>query len=188
MEAYSVVAGAQDEPGMLDEGSQLAAEQDLTNIDWIEGDSTTVPGMDLAPVLTVMGAAFHWMDRDRTLRDLDQLVEADGAVVLSSGGAPGDVEPAPWLQIIADFRTHCLGPSAEPGRRLLPPQGPPPGRAGPQPVLPHRHRPLGPHGHPHPGRGHRYVACQGVAVRRRWRHSRCSTRRAAVISRFEVHR
>ncbi|MEU1516255.1 class I SAM-dependent methyltransferase [Streptomyces sp. NPDC005811] len=98
------------EPGMLDEGRKLAAEQDLTNIDWVEGDSTTLPGMGLDPVLlTVMGAAFHWMDRDQTLRDLDQLIEPDGAVVLASGGAPGDVDPAPWLQVIADVRTHYLG-------------------------------------------------------------------------------
>ncbi|MGV9248754.1 class I SAM-dependent methyltransferase [Streptomyces sp. NPDC003710] len=29
------------EPGMLDEGRKLAAEQDIPNIDWVEGDSTT---------------------------------------------------------------------------------------------------------------------------------------------------
>nr|WP_330347836.1 methyltransferase domain-containing protein [Streptomyces sp. NBC_00582] len=98
------------EKGMLDEGRKLAAEQDITNIDWVERGSTTLPVMDLPPVLlAIMGAAFHWMDRDQTLRDLDQLIEPHGAVVLASGGAPGDVEPAPWLQVIADVRTHYLG-------------------------------------------------------------------------------
>ncbi|MGW4788593.1 class I SAM-dependent methyltransferase [Streptomyces sp. NPDC004230] len=104
------------ELGMLAEGRKLAAEQDITNIDWVEGDSTTFPGLNLDPVLlTVMGAAFHWMDRDQTLSDLDQLIEPAGAVVLASGGAPGDVEPAPWLQIIADIRTHYLGPERRAG-------------------------------------------------------------------------
>ncbi|MFV2216373.1 class I SAM-dependent methyltransferase [Actinomadura sp. LOL_016] len=104
------------EPGMLEEGRKLAAEQGITNIDWRRGDSTTLPAMHLDPVLlTVMGAAFHWMDRDQALRELDQLIEPDGAVVLASGGAPGDIEPAPWLQVIADVRTRYLGPQRRAG-------------------------------------------------------------------------
>ncbi|MGX1545164.1 class I SAM-dependent methyltransferase [Streptomyces adustus] len=110
------VTAVDPEPGMLDEGRKLAAEQDITNIHWRQGDSTTLPGMGLEPVLlTVMGAAFHWMDRDQTLRNLDQLVEPEGAVVLASGGAPGDLEPAPWLQVIADVRTRYLGPERRAG-------------------------------------------------------------------------
>ncbi|MEV5778047.1 class I SAM-dependent methyltransferase [Streptomyces antimycoticus] len=110
------VTAVDPEPGMLDEGRKLAAQQNITNIDWRRGDSTTLLGMDLEPVLlTVMGAAFHWMDRDRTLRDLDQLIEPNGAVVLASGGAPGDVEPAPWLQVITDVRTRYLGPARRAG-------------------------------------------------------------------------
>jgi ubiquinone/menaquinone biosynthesis C-methylase UbiE len=104
------------EPGMLEEGRKLAAEQDITNIDWRRGDSTTLPGMGLEPVLlAVMGAAFHWMDRDETLRVLDQLIEPNGAVVLASGGAPGDIEPAPWLAVIAEVRTRYLGPERRAG-------------------------------------------------------------------------
>ncbi|MER6524522.1 class I SAM-dependent methyltransferase [Streptomyces sp. NPDC001508] len=110
------VTAVDPEPGMLEEGRKLAAEQDITNIDWRLGDSATVPGMGLGPVLlTVMGAAFHWMDRDQALRDLDQLIQPNGAVVLASGGAPGDIEPAPWLQVIADVRTRYLGPERRAG-------------------------------------------------------------------------
>jgi hypothetical protein len=55
------------------------------------------------------------MDRDQALRDLDQLIEPNGAVVLASGGAPGGIEPAPWLQVIADVRTRYLGPERRAG-------------------------------------------------------------------------
>ncbi|MFD8965791.1 class I SAM-dependent methyltransferase [Streptomyces sp. NPDC059568] len=104
------------EPGMLDEARKLAAEQGITNVDWRQGDSTTLSAMNLDPVLlTVMGAAFHWMDRDQTLRDLDHLTLPGGAVVLASGGAPGDVEPAPWLEIISQIRTRYLGPQRRAG-------------------------------------------------------------------------
>jgi ubiquinone/menaquinone biosynthesis C-methylase UbiE len=98
------------EPGMLDEGRRLAAEQYIDNIDWRLGDSTAVPGMGIEPaLLTVMGAAFHWMDRDQVLRDLDELIQPGGAVVLASGGAPGTVEPAAWLEVIAQVRARYLG-------------------------------------------------------------------------------
>ncbi|WP_367140957.1 MULTISPECIES: class I SAM-dependent methyltransferase [Streptomyces] len=110
------VTAVDPEPGMLGEGRKIAAEQDIANIDWHQGDSTALLSMGLEPVLlTVMGAAFHWMDRDKTLRDLDQLIEPNGAVVLASGGAPGDLEPAPWLQVIADVRTRYLGPERRAG-------------------------------------------------------------------------
>ncbi|MFB7999723.1 class I SAM-dependent methyltransferase [Streptomyces sp. NPDC056002] len=104
------------EKGMLEQGSRLAAEQDITNIDWREGDSTTLPAMGLAPVLlTVMGAAYHWMDREQVALDLDQIIEPGGAIVLASGGAPGDLEPAPWRQVVDEVRTRYLGPERRAG-------------------------------------------------------------------------
>ncbi|MGW4517912.1 hypothetical protein ACWEO4_39550 [Streptomyces sp. NPDC004393] len=52
--------------------------------------------MSIGPVLlTVMGAACHWTNRDQVDRDLDRIIEPGGAIVLASGGAPGDIETAP---------------------------------------------------------------------------------------------
>ncbi|MFJ8475732.1 class I SAM-dependent methyltransferase [Kitasatospora sp. NPDC094011] len=104
------------EPGMLAEGRKLADEAGIANIDWRQGDSTTLHNLDIGQVLlTVMGAAFHWTDRDQLLKDLDHLITPGGAVVLASGGAPGDVEPAPWLEVIAEVRTRYLGPERRAG-------------------------------------------------------------------------
>jgi ubiquinone/menaquinone biosynthesis C-methylase UbiE len=98
------------EKGMLEEGRRLAAEQEIANIDWREGNSTTLPAMGIGPVLlTVMGAAYHWMDRDRVARDLDRIIEPGGAIVLASGGAPGELEPASWRQVVDEVRTRYLG-------------------------------------------------------------------------------
>lgn len=100
------------EKGMLEQGRRLAAEQGITNIDWREGDSTTLPAMGFEPLLlTVMGAAYHWMDRARVARDLDQIIEPGGAVVLASG----DLEPAPWRQVVDEVRTRYLGPERRAG-------------------------------------------------------------------------
>ncbi|WP_432033711.1 class I SAM-dependent methyltransferase [Streptomyces antibioticus] len=104
------------EPGMIAEGRKLAATRGITNIDWRQGDSTTLMSMDVGSVLlTVMGAAFHWMDRDKVLRDLDELILPGGAVVLASGGAPGELEPAPWLEVVTEVRTRYLGPERRAG-------------------------------------------------------------------------
>lgn len=104
------------EPGMLDEGRRLAAEQHIGNIDWRQGDSADLLDLGTGPVfLTVMGAAFHWMDREQVLRDLDRITEPGGAVVLASGGAPGSVEPPSWLEVITQVRKRYLGEARRAG-------------------------------------------------------------------------
>jgi len=98
------------EPGMLAEARRLAGERGIDNIDWRQGDSTTLPDMGIGPIrFATMGAAFHWMDRDHVLRDLDALIEPGGAVVLASGGAPGDVDPPEWQAVVTEVRTRYLG-------------------------------------------------------------------------------
>ncbi|WP_324617612.1 class I SAM-dependent methyltransferase [Streptomyces sp. NRRL F-5053] len=191
-EHVAEVVAVDPEPGMLAAGQELAADRKITNVHWLQGDSTTLMSMGIGPVLlTVMGAAFHWMDRDQTLRNLDQLIEPNGAVVLASGGAPGEIEPAPWLQIITDVRTRYLGPERRARlQHLLPPQGTPPGRPGPLPVLQRRNRPLGPHRHPHPGRSHRPAVLLQLLQPRptRRRQGRLRTRPPAGPHRLQPHR
>lgn len=104
------------EPGMLAEGQRLADEQDIGNIDWRLADSTGLLTLDLGPVdVTVIGSAFHWMDRERVARDLNQIITPGGAIVLASGPAPGEVEPPPWAAVIAEVRTRYLGPERRAG-------------------------------------------------------------------------
>lgn len=69
------------EPAMLDMATQLTAGV-APNIEYRQGSS-----YDLSPELgrfqiTVIGRAFHWMDRADTLARLDGLMDASGAVVL----------------------------------------------------------------------------------------------------------
>jgi ubiquinone/menaquinone biosynthesis C-methylase UbiE len=98
------------EPTMLTEAAKISADRGLTNIAWVQGDSTQLPTLDL-PVLNAvtMGASFHWMDRDQVLRDLNALTEPDAAIVVVSGGAPGSSEPPTWAQAITEVRTRYLG-------------------------------------------------------------------------------
>ncbi|MFJ4185210.1 class I SAM-dependent methyltransferase [Kitasatospora sp. NPDC089509] len=100
------------EPAMLAEGRRLAARAGVGGIDWRLGSSDTLLAMDVGPVLlTVMGASFHWTDRERLLCDLDTLIEPEGALVLATCGAQhDDLEPPPWLAVVEQVRRRHLDP------------------------------------------------------------------------------
>ena len=104
------------EPSMLTEGRRLAEERGIGNIDWIVGHSYKLTELDL-PVLNLvtMGAAFHWMDRDTVLSELDRRIAPGGGVVVVSGGAPASQEPPPWADTITKVRTRYLGAARRAG-------------------------------------------------------------------------
>jgi ubiquinone/menaquinone biosynthesis C-methylase UbiE len=104
------VVAVDPERGMLAEGRRLAEDQQIFNIDWVIGDSFALSQLELPEfTLVTIGAAFHWMDRDAVLRDLDRLVRADGAVVVARSGPPLDGEVPPWEDTITAVRTRYLG-------------------------------------------------------------------------------
>ena len=76
------------DPGaaMLAEARRLAALRGVTNIRWIQGRAEDLPS-DLGTFqLVTMGQSFHWMDRDRVLRQLADLVEPGGALAILDEG------------------------------------------------------------------------------------------------------
>jgi SAM-dependent methyltransferase len=79
------VVAVDPEPEMLRIAAENAAAAGL-EIRFVEGSSADIgTGLDLGPGrfhLAVIGRAFHWMDRPRTLERLDGLIEPGGAVVL----------------------------------------------------------------------------------------------------------
>ncbi|MEU9047359.1 MULTISPECIES: class I SAM-dependent methyltransferase [unclassified Kitasatospora] len=105
------------QPGMLAEARALAAADSVTNIEWRLGEAAQLAGMDLPPLrLVTIGAAFHWMDRAAVAQDLDALIDDGGAIVLASGGTPGDIAPPPWSDTIREVRVRYLGPERRAGR------------------------------------------------------------------------
>ncbi|MFE3760402.1 class I SAM-dependent methyltransferase [Streptomyces sp. NPDC059104] len=104
------------EPDMLAEGRRLASEAGVGGIDWRLGDSGTLLALGVGPVLlAVMGASFHWTDRERLLQDLDTLIEPGGAVVLATCGARHEDLALPaWLPAVEEVRNRYLGPNRRP--------------------------------------------------------------------------
>jgi SAM-dependent methyltransferase len=90
------VVGIDPEPEMLRIASESAAAAGLA-VRFIEGSSA-----DLGPALgrfhlVVIGRAFHWMDRPRTLKALDELLEPSGAIALFHTREP-DLPDNAWLK------------------------------------------------------------------------------------------
>lgn len=111
------VACVDPDPDMLDQGRLLAGLTGATNITWLEGGSEELPALKLEQVDTVlMGASFHWMNREQTLEYLDSLVAPDGAIVVAGSGSPlGQASPPWWEQELADLRSRWLGPHRRAG-------------------------------------------------------------------------
>jgi SAM-dependent methyltransferase len=110
------VLGIDPEPAMLRIARQ-EADRASKSIEFREGSSREL-GPDLCRFrLTVVGRAFHWMDRSETLGRLDQIVEPAGAVVLFGDEHP----PVPDNRWLAAFEQlldrYAEGESSRAARR-----------------------------------------------------------------------
>jgi ubiquinone/menaquinone biosynthesis C-methylase UbiE len=75
------------EPEMLFEGKILAEKSMVSNIKWLEGGSADLIDMksELGKFrLAVLGTAFHWMNREKTLDDLFEMLNDGGSIVIAN--------------------------------------------------------------------------------------------------------
>jgi ubiquinone/menaquinone biosynthesis C-methylase UbiE len=75
------------EPEMLAEGKIMAEKSRVSNIKWLEGGSADLIDMkcELGKFrLAVAGTAFHWMNREKTLDDLFEMLEDGGSIVIAN--------------------------------------------------------------------------------------------------------
>src|SRR2546430_1635980 len=80
---------------MLREAKRRALEQDIANVEWVQGGSDDLHR--LQPVLgrfdlVTIGTPFHFMEPRATLGDLSRIA-ADGAVVVAYNGSPDVASP-----------------------------------------------------------------------------------------------
>ena len=81
------VAAMDTEPEMLAEGKMLAEKSGASNISWIEGGSENLVDMkyELGKFrLAVVATAFHWMNREKTLDDLYEMITNGGGIVIAN--------------------------------------------------------------------------------------------------------
>ncbi len=88
------------EPGMLDAAREAAGEAGVT-VDFRQGSSFDMPA-GIGPFkLVTMGRSFHWMDREATLKLLDPMVTADGAIALFHDEHPVTTENS-WRKALTE--------------------------------------------------------------------------------------
>ena len=106
---------------MLQEGKSLAAQNKIVNIKWLRGESASITAMSskIGEIdLTAIGRAFHWMDREQTIRDLSAITKSDGGVVIIGDNGPRDGPPGnPWKAVIDETVRHWLGASRKAGTK-----------------------------------------------------------------------
>jgi ubiquinone/menaquinone biosynthesis C-methylase UbiE len=92
---------------MLAEGRRLAVAEGISNIAWMPAGSADLNELKGTFSAAVMGQSFHWMDRDRVLRDLYHLIEDGGGRALINPGRRRPQES--WEPTVAEIIGRHLG-------------------------------------------------------------------------------
>ncbi|HZB93491.1 MAG TPA: methyltransferase domain-containing protein [Stellaceae bacterium] len=85
------------EPGMLAAAREAARGQPGHFMFVLGGSADLGPGLGRLSLVT-MGRSFHWMDRERTLAQLDTMIEPQGGVALFGDRHP-DVPENAWTKV-----------------------------------------------------------------------------------------
>jgi len=103
---------------MLQEAQSQAATKGANNIRWLLGESGHLPQMEsvIGKVnLTAIARAFHWMDREQTLRDLYPITQSGGGVALVNDSGPRDGPKTPWKETVDRMVKRWLGEERKAG-------------------------------------------------------------------------
>ncbi|KWX24514.1 hypothetical protein AFM11_07415 [Mycolicibacterium wolinskyi] len=102
--------GVDPEPDMLTEAGRLAQEQAVTNVSWIQGDSADLPHNLGRFTLVTMGRSFHWMDRERVLTALNEMVVDEVGSLIIANDSNLVLPSTSWQQAVADVQRQFLPP------------------------------------------------------------------------------
>jgi cyclopropane fatty-acyl-phospholipid synthase-like methyltransferase len=103
------------EPEMLSLCQKQATERGYLHIETRQGSSQDLNAGFGRFDLVVIGRAFHWMDRVATLKQLDQMIEPSGAIVLFADRHP-KVPANAWREAFDEIVDRYA--SADPGRAM----------------------------------------------------------------------
>jgi SAM-dependent methyltransferase len=118
-EHVSSAIGMDPVPEMLVEAATRAQRAHATNVTWAQGSSTDLPGGLGRFRLVTMGRSFHWMDRERVLTALADMVDAEGGLVIANDSCL--VRPTTaWQQAIEDLQHLFLPRDWQAGSPSLP--------------------------------------------------------------------
>ncbi|WP_199429137.1 class I SAM-dependent methyltransferase [Qaidamihabitans albus] len=97
------VLGIDPEPDMLAHARNAAAEQGVTNVDWIVGADRDLPALLRdRPALgaVTIAQALHWMDPGRLLPELRPFLRAGGGIAAVTNGEPLWLQDNAWSRAL----------------------------------------------------------------------------------------
>lgn len=100
------------EPEMIAEGKEQAKKNNCSNIKWVEGGSEDLPAMknNLGRFkLVTIGTAFHWMDREKTLEDLYEIINGNGGIVIAGNTSIWNNPANAWQAAVRQVIKKYLG-------------------------------------------------------------------------------
>jgi ubiquinone/menaquinone biosynthesis C-methylase UbiE len=103
---------------MLTAGKELAATGQITNIEWLRGQSGELQHLasEIGEIdITVMARSFHWMDRTQTLKDLYRITRPGGGLAVIADNGPSDLPGPPWKELIRETVKQWIGEERKAG-------------------------------------------------------------------------
>jgi len=115
---FADAIGLDPEPEMLAAAAAAADRAGVRNVRWLQGSDRDLGRLraELRPVrLVTIGRAFHWMNQDATLRELDDLVEPAGGLVLTSDNEMIWNQAGVWQEAVQAVIQRWLGSAQRAG-------------------------------------------------------------------------
>jgi ubiquinone/menaquinone biosynthesis C-methylase UbiE len=100
------------EPGMITEGREQEKLKNCFNITWTVGGSSELPvlkeRLGIFKLVTI-GTAFHWMDREKTLDDLYEIIIDNGGIAIARNTSIWNNPAIEWQKAVSQVIKKYLG-------------------------------------------------------------------------------
>ncbi|GGA67862.1 methyltransferase [Ornithinibacillus halotolerans] len=113
---FDEIVGIDMEPEMIEEAKRISTETRVENIDWYIGElDTYTDNFKQTFRLVTIAKAFHWMDREKVLADLYELVDNGGGVAIIDHYNPSQ-EPLRWQKKVTSLVKQWYGAERRAGK------------------------------------------------------------------------
>ena len=123
---FAAVVGLDADPGMLAEGTRLAAERGVANASWVQMRAEELPGGLGHFRVVTFAASFHWMDRNTVASTVRGMLDPGGVLVHvdnrhqdGTDALDADDPPPPTAEILA-LKQRYLGERRRAGQGFFP--------------------------------------------------------------------
>lgn len=113
---FEDIVGIDTEQEMINEAKRISVEARVENIEWIVGELDTFKQqVDKTFKLVTIAKAFHWMNREKELDTLYEIVDHGGGIAIIDSYSPNQ-DPSPWQKKVSEVVKQWYGPERRAGK------------------------------------------------------------------------